>query len=176
MKVAFGILIGIVVIGLALVSVFQASGPKAVNNSALQIGEVRGDRLGMDFKDYQKLHPGDCDSGGASACTSSLGRTTYAGASAIKSMTFTSDGKLAQIDYVADANDASTILGALKEKYGDNGCTTSTKLCSWTNGKAKVQYSNGEKAVSLTFVDQALMDQWSREYQQKKASERKTDQ
>jgi hypothetical protein len=176
MKVAVGILIGVVVLGLALVSVFQASGPKSLNNPNLQIGEVRGDRLGMGFKEYQKLHPLDCDRGDPPACTTSVELNTYAGAPATKGVTFTSDGKLVEIDYYADVNYGSSILDALKEKYGDNGCTSGTKLCVWKNGKARVEYFNGEKHVALHFVDEALKDQWSREYQQKKASERKTDQ
>jgi hypothetical protein len=179
MKALIAMLVGFAILGIVILAVLNPHDRQTFNNPDLQISEVRGDRLGMDFKEYRKRHPRDCDRGGPRDCTISMESNTYAGAPASKVMLFTSAGKLAQLDYYIDESYASTIVDALKEKYGDIGCITTTKNCTWTNGKATLRYFHGTDKVHLTFLDDALNSQWlheSDEQEEQRTRENKKDQ
>jgi hypothetical protein len=153
----------------------KAGGTARLQNPNLAIDDIRGDRLGMSLKEYERKHPGSCthtESG--SICT---GYETYAGLSSLKYAGFTKQGKLYTISYSVDSIFASELLRAIKEKYGDPGCfAVEGKSCLWSNGHADIRYSNFGKGAVVYFTDEQLNAQNSSEYDAERAVQRKKDQ
>lgn len=160
-----------VVLGLLLCGGCGVAASPHLNDPNLKIADVRGDSLGMTLKDYEKKHPRECS---GQTC---VARETYAGISALKSANFTRDGRLYQVSYSAPPEFANELLTALKEKYGDPGCSAREKeSCLWSNGMAHVRYSNFVTGVSVEFTDETLAAQAGTEYERDRAKARKADQ
>jgi hypothetical protein len=164
----------LLVITAAVVGCNQEPEPSVLSGPQIKIDEIRGDRLGMSIREYIKKHPNECGEHDSECIASE----TYAGVGAMKDASFTKDGKLWKITYVAPALQSSQLLTALEEKYGQPpGCTDAYgKQCRWENGKSSVRFLSLKSGVNIDFTDSALSDQAIAEYQADQASKRKADQ
>lgn len=174
MKIFLGVLAfftGCAIIIAALVFSSQRSGVVgSLNDSNLKIDDIRGDRLGMTLRDYQERHPYSCV---RDLCS---GHETYAGIDALKSATFF-HGQLYQLYYSVDAFYSGQLLQALKEKYGDPGCTPGRgHRCRWSNGKVTIDYSDFEQRAKVDFTLDDVARQASEEFSKEQAHKVKTDQ
>jgi hypothetical protein len=138
-------------------------------NTHFVVGEIRGDTLGMRFKQYLKKYP-QC----AYSSDLCIDQDSYGGMNARKSTMFFQD-HLFFIEYTIKlSGEKEDFLPDLKQKYGQPQ-RIGKYTWQWSNGKETIDYTGNEQFITIKFYQDDLFSAWSADFDRQKAAKRKSD-
>src|SRR5581483_1605942 len=116
------------------------------------VKDIKGDVLGMSLKDYRHKHPSvDCSTTGKDdTCEDN---DTYARFYAVRTAQFF-EKRLYSIRYRIEVDD--DLLPELEKKYGGNHKEIGSYSLQWDNQQTTIEYTKFDKAMKITFSDNAL--------------------